>query len=138
MLNQILKFTVITSIWLWLKPRWRALLAFVISIVIITVAHREYVNYVEISGNQTFLIWSYILKWSALLISTIAYWLVSAWGISVKKSASTMTASEPVRPAPRVEGQDDGFDFIRSKKKLNSQAEKLLEESRARDGKNAR
>ena len=27
-------------------------------------------------------------------------------------------------------GQDDGFDFIRSKKKLNSQAEKLLEESR--------
>jgi hypothetical protein len=138
MLNQILKFTVITSIWLWLKPRWRALLAFVISIVIITVAHREYVNYVEISGNQTFLIWSYILKWSALLVSTIAYWLVSAWGIGVKKSAITRAVSEPARPAPRVEGQDDGFDFIRSKKKLNSQAEKLLEESRARDGKYAR
>ncbi len=138
MLNQILKFTVITTVWLWLKPRWRALLAFVVSIIIITVAHREYLNYVEISGNQTYLVWSYLLKWSALLVCIIAYLLASAWGISSKKSAPAKAVTESARLAPRVEGEDDGFDFIRRKKRLNSQAEKLLEASKARDGKNAR
>jgi len=139
MLNQILKFTVLTSVWLWLKPRWRALLAFIVSIVVITVLHREYVNYVEISGNQGFLVWSYILKWSALLVCIITYLLVSAWGISSKKPPpAAMAATEPARLAQRVEGQDDGFDFIRRKKKLNSQAEKLLQASKAKDGNNPR
>lgn len=138
MLNQILKFTVITSIWLWLKPRWRALLAFILSLVIINVLHREYVNYVEISGNQVFLVWSYILKWSAMLICILAYLLVSAWGISGKKTPPAKVANEPVKLTPKIEGQDDGFDFLRRKKKLNSQAEKLLETSKAKDGKNAR
>jgi len=138
MLNQILKFTVLTSIWLWLKPRWRALLAFIVSLVIINVLHREYVNYVEISGNQDFLVWSYILKWSAMLICILAYLLVSAWGISSKKIPPAKVANEPVKLAPKIEGQDDGFDFLRRKKKLNSQAEKLLETSKAKDGKNAR
>ncbi len=138
MLNQLLKFTVITSIWFWLKPRWRALLAFVVSIVIITVLHREYVNYVEISGNQTFLVWSYILKWSALLICILVYWLVSAWGIGVKKSAATKSEPGLAKPVQKQEGPDDGFDFIRRKKRLNSQAEKLLGKPGAKDGKNAR
>jgi len=138
MLNQILKFTVITSVWLWLKPRWRALLAFVVSIILITIAHREYLNYVGISGNQGFLVWSYILKWSALLVCIIVYLLVSAWGISSKTSAPAKSVTEPVRPVPRVEGQDDGFDFIRRKKRLNSQAEKLLEASKAKNGNNSR
>jgi len=138
MLNQILKFTVLTSIWLWLKPRWRALLAFVVSLVIINMLHGEYVKYVEISGNQDFLVWSYILKWSAMLICILAYLLVSAWSISSKKPLPAKAVHEPSRPAARVEGQDDGFDFIRRKKKLNSQTEKLLEASKARDGKNTR
>jgi hypothetical protein len=138
MLNQILKFTVLTSIWLWLKPRWRALLAFVVSLVIINILHGEYVKYVEISGNQDFLVWSYILKWSAMLICILAYLLVSAWSISSKKPLPAKAANEPSRLAARVEGQDDGFDFIRRKKKLNSQTEKLLEASKARDGKNTR
>jgi hypothetical protein len=138
MLNQILKFTVLTSVWLWLKPRWRALLAFIVSIIIITVAHREYLNYVEISGNQGFLVWSYILKWSALLVCIVAYLLASAWGLSSKKPAAAAAATEPARLAQRVEGQDDGFDFLRRKKRLNSQAEKLLEAPKVRDGNNAR
>jgi len=138
MLNQILKFTVITSIWLWLKPRWRALLAFIVSIVIINVLHSEYVKYVEISGNQDFLVWSYILKWSAMLFCILAYLLVNVWGISSKKTLPVKAANESARVAPRVEGQDDGFDFLRRKKKLNSQSEKLLEVSKVRDGKNTR
>lgn len=138
MLNQILKVTMITSIWLWLKPRWRALLAFIVSIVIITVVHREYVNYVEISGNQAFLVWSYILKWSALLLCILVYWLVTAWGIGVKKPTRATSTGKPAAPLPKTDGQDDGFDFLRRKKKLNSQAEKLLEASKAKDGKNAR
>src|SRR5688572_7725922 len=99
MLNQILKFTVITSLWLWLKPRWRALLAFIVSIVLITVVHSEYVNYVEISGNQGLLVWSYILKWSALLICIIVYWLVSAWGIGGKRPESAQVENAPVKLA---------------------------------------
>lgn len=138
MLNQILKFTVITSIWLWLKPRWRALLAFIVSIVIITVAHSEYVKYVEISGNQGFLVWSYILKWSALLICIIVYALVTAWGIGGKRTVSAKVENGPVKLAPRIEGQNDGFDFIRRKKKLDSQAEKLLVAPKANDSNNPR
>ena len=142
MLNQILRITVITSVWLWLKPRWRALLAFIASIVIISIAHREYVNYVEISGNQSFLVWSYILKWSALLICILVYWLVSAWGIGMKKPVTPKSSAEPARPASGTEGQDDGFDFLRRKKKLLSQADKLLETTvkitKLKDDKNTR
>lgn len=132
MLNQLLKFTLVSSLLLWLKPRWRSLLALVVFVVLVHVLHAEYLGYVELSDNQAFLLWSYALKWLMLILGVSLYCLYTFSHLPVgrrdkkpegrkkKQPIDVPTVSKSALPA------DDGFDFLRQKEQLQSRAEKLL------------
>ena len=105
MLNQLLKFTLISSLLLWLKPRWRGLLALSALVIAVHTFHGEYLDYAERSGDQSFLVWSYVIKWIALTVGVLMY------------MAYTINA---------VPVADDGFDFIRKKKHLQNRADKIV------------
>lgn len=123
MLNQLLKFTLFSSLLLWLKPRWKGLLALCVAVVLVHVIHGEYLGYVELSGDRAFLVWSYILKWAALAVSVLVYlfFILSPTG-KAAPGAAIRRASRT--PDPVASGTaDDGFDFLRDKKQLRSRAD---------------
>ena len=132
MLNQLLKFTLVSSALLWLRPRWKGLLALVVFVLMVHVLHGEYLSYVELSENDEFLVWSYVVKWTALILGVLVYFLVvlSGGGSAAEPAALFETRNKP-RALPRGgaatdSAVDDGFDFLRDKKQLQSRAEKLL------------
>ena len=125
MLNQLVKITLWASLWLWLKPRWRALLALAVFVLIVHVAHNEYLGYVELSGERAFLAWSYVVKWLALVMAALFY-----LGFSLRRGVST-SAAQPVKKRQAGTGEsstaDDGFDFLREKTQLRTEAEQVIE-----------
>jgi len=128
-LNQILKFTLFTSLWMWLRPRWRGLLALAVFIGLVTLGHREYLDYVTLSGDKNFLIWSYAVKWLLIATGLLAYFLlVVMWPKPRKTRAGKTTGGKGQAAVVAGEVEDDGFDFLRNKKRLQNRAEKLLDE----------
>lgn len=132
MLNQLLRFTLVSSALLWLRPRWRGLLALAAAVFLIHVLHGEYLGYVELSGDRSFLIGSYVFKWVALIISVGAYLFLAVYRL--KPDRKPPSAREPQRQAPaagmpetkHTPATDDGFDFLRRKKTLESRADKVI------------
>ena len=127
MFNQLLKITVFTTIWFWLKPRWRGFLALAVFVLLVNVLHREYLGYVEISDNQGFLVWSYILKWGTLLTGLVTYLICSSVGIKTVPKKRSQKAQIESTSESSIQGVDDGFNFLRDKIHLQSQADKLID-----------
>lgn len=132
MLNQLLRFTLVSSALLWLRPRWRGLLALTGSVLLIHIMHGEYLGYVELSGNGDYLVWSYVIKWVALITSVTLYVTFAIVGLKPQHRKGSPGAT--VAPAagklmsldaPAVPS-DDGFDFLRNKKRLESKADKVI------------
>ena len=126
MLNQLLKFTLLSSLLLWLKPRWRSLLAFCALVMLVHIAHSEYLRYVELSGDQSWLVWSYVVKWIVLLSGTLAYIFYGVSGpktlAKVQEKPGVLRQNNPSNSAVT----DDGFEFLRNKKRLQNRADKLV------------
>ncbi len=130
MLNQLLKFTLVSSLLLWLKPRWKGLLALTVSVALVHIIHGEYLGYVELSDDRAFLVWSYVLKWIALLAALAIYLLLSLSG-SRKAAPSARKSRAGAAPGEEASGPvDDGFDFLRDKKQLKNRADMVISEPR--------
>jgi hypothetical protein len=127
MFNQLLKITIFTTIWFWLKPRWRGFLALTVFVLLVNVLHREYLDYVEISDNQGFLVWSYILKWGALFTGLVTYLICSSVGIKTVPQKRSQKPQIESTSESSIQGEDDGFNFLRDKTHLQSQADKLID-----------
>ena len=127
MFNQLLKITLFTSAWLWLKPRWRGLLAIIVFVLLVNILHREYLDYVSISEDKAMLIWSFVVKWGLIIIGVLLYFFSATLG---GKPAQAKTVKPKAgAEAARQTGNDgdDGFNFLREKKTLHSKADKLLD-----------
>jgi len=132
-LNQLLKFTLASSLLIWLKPRWKGLLALGVAVVLVQVLHREYLGYVELSGDKSLLVWSYVIKWVALAGAVIAYLFLILFGSRKGPGESTQArAAQGSRGNPAR--ADDGFDFLREKTHLQSRAEMIITEKAGEDG----
>jgi hypothetical protein len=136
-LNHLLKFTLFSTILLWLKPRWRGLLALTVFVILVHVIHAEYLGYVELSEDQQYLVASYFLKWLGLIFALVVYYIFAVAGLRVSgMSAAGNTgkaATVDERTISSNKDQDDGFDFLREKKELEGKADKLLDSSRRDD-----
>ncbi len=130
MLNQLLRFTLVSGALLWLRPRWKGLLALIVFVVLVHVLHGEYLGYVELSGNDEFLVWSFVLKWLALVSGVLAYLFLAVLRTAGGKTSPTdvsKSAESPAAGKPALNpAKNDGFDFLRDKKQLETRAEKLL------------
>jgi len=125
MLNQLLKFTLVSSLLIWLKPRWRGLLSLCITVALVHILHGEYLGYVELSGDRSLLVWSYVIKWAALTAAVLAYLFLVLLG--PKKNSAGAPKARGAQGA-RVDSiqDDDGFDFLRNKAHLQSRADMII------------
>jgi hypothetical protein len=134
MLNQLLKFTLVSSLLLWLKPRWKGLLALCVAVILVHIVHGEYLGYVELSGDRSLLVWSYVFKWIALLAAVLVYLFFVLFG-SRRSSPRSAKGAGSGAPDPLANGPaDDGFDFLRHKKELKSRADVVISEEVGRKG----
>ena len=110
---------------LWLKHRLRGLALLFFVMTITWVLHGEFLAYVERSGNTNYLEWSFFIKWALLFGGLGLYYLLVECRLEKisGKNSKSLTPPETVQPV------GDGFDFLRHKKSLDSEADMTLKDS---------
>lgn len=138
MLNQILKLGVLIATGRFLKPRLKGLAWIVLVWLLLWYAHSEYVQYVELSGDTSFVLKAALIKTALYALSIGVYVLLverPLWPRPVKmpppqhavqtKTATTPTSGSASAGGAKPPAGDDGFDFLRHKEKLRSPAEEI-------------
>jgi hypothetical protein len=129
MINQLLKLGALISTGRFLKPRIKGLICVMAAWLLLWFLHSEYVSYVELSGDTGYVLYVTIAKIAIYALSIGIYVLVvekKLWPKPVKvpspAAASTRGADRDSGKTQAVhQGQgDDGFDFLRKKKKLGT------------------
>ena len=120
-------------IWRWLAPRWKSTLGLVVCWGLIIVLHSEYVEYVEIT-ERTELLWvSYLVKWGSVLTLIAAYaWFVVLAPASPPTNLESSHRQQDTAPREADAEADDGFDFLRHKPRLESEADRLIRQPKTR------
>jgi hypothetical protein len=123
MLRSATRLVVLYAILRWLKPRWIRLAFLVISLVLISYSHSEYIRYVEITADPTSLAFSYQLKYALIVIVLVSFLISLKFMPSKNISKSD---SKKLTSRKKSVNMDDGFDFLRDKKELDSRSDKIL------------
>lgn len=123
MLRSTTRFVALYALLRWLKPRWIRLVFLVISLVLISYSHSEYLRYVEITADPTSLAFSYQLKYALTVIVFVSF-LISLRFMPSKNISKSESKKLTFRT--KSVDMDDGFDFLRDKKELTSRADKIL------------
>ncbi len=110
---------------LWLKHRLRGLSCLLSVLAITWILHGEYLAYVERSGNTEYLEWSFIIKWVVIFVGFCLYYLLVEYRLGNRSgdNNNTRASTESILPV------GDGFDFLRQKKSLDSEADITLKAS---------
>jgi len=125
MLRSATRLVVLYAILRWLKPRWVRLAFLVISLVLISYSHSEYIRYVEITADPTSLAFSYQLKYALIVIVLVSFLISLKFMPSKNLSKSD---SKKLTSRKKSVNMDDGFDFLRDKKELDSRSDKILKQ----------
>ena len=122
MIGQLLKLGLFVTLGVWLKHRGKGLFILVSTLLITWLVHNEYLGYIAQSGDNRLLGLSYAIKWSIFIVAVGAYYLAVERKLKKNPALSRNTIEHP--EASRTQG--DGFDFLRQKRTLESEAEKAL------------
>ena len=106
-----------------LKPRIKGLFFLVLFWLLVSFLHGEYRDYVELSGNTSYLITITLTKIGLYILGFVAYVL----GVERRLLIKVQAEIEQKHQLENPQQKDDGFDFIRAKKKLQTPADKLLQ-----------
>jgi len=129
MINQLLRLGALIATGRFLKPRLKGLLCIAVIWIVLWFAHSEYVSYVELSGDTSFVLKATLIKTGLYALSIALYVLLverKLWPKPVRVTPVKKSAAQQVAPTALPQGNDDGFDFLRSKKKLKTPADTLL------------
>ena len=66
-------FKKLYDIYTWIKPRLLSLVILIFSVFLFIYLHSEYISWVELSGDKTFLTLSYIIKNVLILLAVIVF-----------------------------------------------------------------
>ena len=144
MLNQLLKFTLVSGFLLWLRRRWKWLAGCGGVIVAAMYLHGEFLDYVEalppgseeatIAGDYIAL--AFAVKNVVIFASLLTYFLVEMRASKRRRkdrpavdiAGTSETGRSPRRVAVRDDDStaDDGFDFLRHGRKLENRADKVI------------
>lgn len=106
-----------------LKPRLKGLLVLIAFWIVVRFLHSEYLSYVELSGDTQYLVTAALSKIILYLLAFVIY----IFTVERKILALTKQEIDAKQIQEHPAGEDDGFDFLRQKKKLQSPAEHLLQ-----------
>ena len=128
MINQLLRLGFLIATGRFFKPRIKGLLWVAVVWVVLWYAHSEYVDYVELSGDTAYVLQATLLKSALYALSILVYVLLverKLWPKSEKAPKPVAKVeNKPMEKVSPAAGDDDGFDFLRKKKKLKNQVTK--------------
>lgn len=108
-----------------LKPRIKGLLLLLVFWIAVRFVHAEYISYVELSGDTRYLVHAALAK---IILYLLAF-LVYLFTVERKILRRTEQEIEAQRRHENTFNRDDGFDFLRRKKKLESPTDRLLKKN---------
>lgn len=151
MLNQLLKFTLVSGFLLWLRRRWKWLVGCGAVIAAAMYLHGEFLDYVDalpLGSEEATVAGDYIaaafaIKNVVIFASLLTYFLVEMQSSKRRRrdrpvSVDVGATVEPRSAARRgsVGGDeskaDDGFGFLRHGRKLENRADKVIGSKRTR------
>lgn len=122
MLNNLLKLSALIVTGRFLKPRFKGLLFLILFWILVRFLHAEYISYVQLSADTSFL-------WQASLIKIVLYILgFCVYFLAVERRILLNSKFDQIDKKNQLllAGDDDGFNFLREKKKLSSKSDQLL------------
>ncbi len=136
MINQLVKWTLLVTLWRKYKKHLGLTIALLIALVLTSFLHQDFVNY-SLASNNTNLGLSYVLKWLVYLVLVSAYWF---YVTKIEhKSSKNSELHKKMRQAKQRShdnsqqvtepSQIDPFSDIRNKKKLRSKADIAIEKA---------
>ena len=122
----LIKLKFFINIYQWIKPRFLGFAILIISIFLIIYIHSEYISWVELSGNKTFLTKSYIIKNILIVLALIVFIFLNRNKTipSIKKDYKTIKAEKI-----KMEEKKDSLKAIKEKGELKTEYERILEGS---------
>lgn len=144
MLNQLLKFTLVSGFLLWLRRRWKWLAGCGGVILAVMYLHGEFLDYVEAlpAGSEgaalagEYIAVAFAIKNIVIFASLLTYFLVEMRASKRRRGHGTDAVDMPRTTEPGASRgssmsedeteADDGFDFLRHGRKLESRAEKIV------------
>jgi len=119
-------FKKLYDIYTWIKPRLLSLVILIFSVFLFIYLHSEYISWVELSGDKTFLTLSYIIKNILILLAAIIFIFLNRGKkvAEVKKDYETIKAEKI-----KMEEKKDSLKAIKEKGELKTEYERILEGS---------
>ncbi len=126
--KNLFKAAIIFNLALWIRPRAKGLVLLCITMVIAWTAHNEYLEYLRSPPElRADILLSYALKWALILTAALLFF------VSYRKVSKVRVGQKSAEKLPKECLRDDGFDFLRDKKALQSRGDKLIEGAHVRD-----
>jgi len=143
MFNQLLKWTLLISIWRKYKQYIGITVIFLLALVLTSFIHQDYVNYSLVSDNENLGL-SYVVKWLVYLALVTAYWFAvgkikamrgkdSDLHRKMKVADHKTTKKALENQSETGDEQPDLFANIRQKKSLRSKADIEIEKAASAD-----
>jgi hypothetical protein len=122
----LIKLKFFFNLYQWVKPRFFGFAILIISIFLIIYIHSEYISWLELSGNKTYLTKSYILKNFLIVLALIVFIFLNRNKTipSIKKDYKTIKAEKI-----KMEEKKDNLKVIKEKGELKTEYERILEGS---------
>ncbi|MBN4075360.1 MAG: hypothetical protein COA71_07980 [SAR86 cluster bacterium] len=122
MINNLLKIGALVVSGRFLKPRFKGLLLLLAFWFVIRLLHAEYISYVELSTDTSFLWQASLLKITLYILGFAAYFVI----VERRLLLESKIEQEETLIQRHIEGSDDGFNFLRKKAKLDNKSDQLL------------
>ena len=117
-----------TKLFFWAEPNAKTFIKYlctlVIFILLIIYIHSEFLSWVNLSGDKSFLTYSYVVKNILITIAVLLFFLKTK---KIKVNSSSLKKKIPNEDSIYTkEKKDDYFDKFREKKELRSKTDILL------------
>ena len=117
-------FKKLYDIYTWIKPKLLSLVILIFSVFLFIYLHSEYISWVELSGDKTFLTLSYIIKNVFILVAVIVFIFLNRGKkvAEVKKDYKQIKAEKV-----QMEKKKDHIKSIKEKGELKTEYQRILE-----------
>ncbi len=132
MFQRLLTWTVFVALWRRYGKLLRIFPVIVVLVFLISMLHGDYVQYVQVSDDASFLPWSFLIKWLLILLVLGAYWRFAVSVIQGDKASGKRKVKNDNANlnsgniGQKGNTEQDPFRNIREKKELRTKAEVVL------------
>ena len=130
MLKNLVQLTLLSVVWKRYKSLIVSTLLLFVYFWLIGKLHQDFVNYSELNKDHAYLAFSFIIKWSAIILGVVIYLLYNSLFPRPKKSVRAVAVKEN-KTAPDQRVSPDPFAEIRRRKKLRSRADFIIEKHKS-------